>query len=54
VDGEASDISGDLIDVTGLSLRDLDAVPDSSLALALRQALSGSDAAPSAGFSSRI
>ncbi len=52
--GEASDVNGDLIDVTGLSLRDLDRIPESSLALALRQVLSSSDAGPSAGFSSRI
>jgi FXSXX-COOH protein len=54
VDGGARDFSGDLIDVTGLSLRDLDRVPESSLALALRQVLSSSDTGPSAGFSSRV
>jgi FXSXX-COOH protein len=54
VEGEATDFTGDLIDVTGLSLRDLDQVPESSLALALRHVLSSGDATPSAGFSARV
>jgi FXSXX-COOH protein len=48
-----TDFSSDLIDVTGLSLRDLDRLPESSLALALREVLTSNDAGPSAGFSSR-
>jgi FXSXX-COOH protein len=51
---EADDFSGDLIDVTGLSLRDLDRLPESSLAVALRQVLTSDGVGPSAGFSARV
>jgi FXSXX-COOH protein len=51
---EADDFSGDLIDVTGLSLRELDRLPESSLAMALRQVLTSDGAGPSAGFSARV
>jgi FXSXX-COOH protein len=51
---EADDFSGDLIDVTGLSLRELDGLPESNLALALRQVLASDGAGPSAGFSARV
>ncbi len=54
MDGTDGDFTGDLVDVTGLSLRDLDEVPETSLALALRQVLSGSAAGSPAGFSSRL
>lgn len=51
---EAEDFSSDLIDVTGLSLRDLDGLPESSLAVGLRQVLTRHDVGTSAGFSSRL
>lgn len=51
---EAEDFSSDLIDVTGLSLRDLDGLPESSLTIALREVLTRNDAGTSAGFSSRL
>jgi len=47
-------LTTDLIDVTGLSLGDLGALPDSAVALALREVLSGDAAPTSAGFSSRL
>jgi FXSXX-COOH protein len=51
---ETDDFSDDLIDVTGLSLRELDRLPESSLALALRQVLASDGTGPSAGFSARV
>lgn len=52
------DMSGDfgdtLIDVTGLTLRDLDAISETSLAEALRQVLDDEPAGPVAGFQSQI
>jgi FXSXX-COOH protein len=51
---EAEEFSSDLIDVSGLSLADLEALPDSSLAVALREVLAGDDVGTSAGFSSRL
>jgi FXSXX-COOH protein len=52
--GGPGEFSGDLIDVTGLSLRDLDGLPESSLTLALREVLTSDCAGPSAGFSASI
>ncbi|HEX4094321.1 MAG TPA: FxSxx-COOH cyclophane-containing RiPP peptide [Trebonia sp.] len=46
--------STDLIDVTGLSLEDLEALPDTSLTIALREVLTRDDTPTSAGFSSRL
>lgn len=51
---ETTGLRTGLIDVTGLSLGDLGALPDSALALALREVLSGDAAPTSAGFSSRL
>jgi FXSXX-COOH protein len=51
---ETDDFSGGLIDVTGLSLRDLDGLPESTLAVALRNVLASDGAGPSAGFSARL
>jgi FXSXX-COOH protein len=48
------DISGSLIDVTGLSLADLAALPETALTAALHEVLSTSAAVTSAGFSSRL
>jgi hypothetical protein len=52
--GGTSEFSGDLIDVTGLSLRDLDKLPQSSLILALREVLTSDCVGTSAGFSARV
>jgi FXSXX-COOH protein len=49
-----NDLEGDLLDVTDLSLRDLDAIGESRLARALRQVLDGEDITPVAGFSAQI
>jgi FXSXX-COOH protein len=46
--------STDLIDVTDLSLEDLEALPESSLAIALREVLTRDNLPTSAGFSSRL
>lgn len=51
---EAAGLTGDLLDVTELSLRDLAELGESRLADALREVLDGADIGPSAGFSSRI
>jgi FXSXX-COOH protein len=51
---ETDDFSSGLIDVTGLSLRDLERLPESSLAVALRDVLTSDGAGPSAGFSARL
>jgi FXSXX-COOH protein len=52
---DAPDGSGTaLIDVTGLTLRDLETISESSLAAALRHVLDEEQAAPVAGFQSRI
>ena len=51
---DTGDFSTDLIDVTGLSLEDLEALPESSLAIALREVLARDAAPTSAGFSSRL
>ena len=53
--GEKTDIEygGGLIDVTGLSLRDLEEIDDSSLATALRR-LDQADSSPFAGFQSAL
>ena len=51
---DTEEFRSDLIDVTGLSLDDLEAVPESSLAVALREVLAANDAGTSAGFSSRL
>jgi len=54
IQGGTGEFSGDLIDVTGLSLRDLDKLPESSLILALREVLTSDRAGTSAGFSARV
>lgn len=46
--------STDLIDVTGLTLDDLERLPESCLAIALREVLTRDDVPTSAGFSSRL
>jgi FXSXX-COOH protein len=46
------DFGAGLIDVTGLSLHDLDAISESSLADALRQVLGDDQSEPVAGFQS--
>jgi FXSXX-COOH protein len=51
---EAGDIGSYLIDLTGLSLQDLVKLPESSLALALREVLTSNGAGSSAGFSSSL
>jgi FXSXX-COOH protein len=49
------DFSGDLIDVSGMSLRDVEDLPDSSLVLALREVMTTEGAGPFvAGFSARV
>lgn len=52
--GEMTDFSGELVDVSGVSLRELDHVDPSRLAQALRQVLEEADSGPVAGFGSRI
>jgi FXSXX-COOH protein len=51
---ESGDFGEVLIDVSGLSLRDLDGISESSLAQALRHVLDDEETGPVAGFSSRI
>jgi FXSXX-COOH protein len=51
---DAEDFGSDLIDVSGLSLRDLGELSESSLGRALHELLTSNDTGPSAGFSSRI
>lgn len=51
---ETDGYTSDLIDVAGISIRDLDELPESSLALALREVLNRNDVGTSAGFSSRL
>jgi FXSXX-COOH protein len=46
--------TSDLIDVTGLSLKDLETLPESSLFVALREVLADNGTGTSAGFSSRL
>lgn len=48
------DFGNALIDVTGLSLHDLETISESSLAQALRQVLDDEQAVPVAGFQSQI
>jgi FXSXX-COOH protein len=43
-----------LIDVSGLSLRDLDGIGDSSISHALREVLADDEIGPSAGFTSSV
>ncbi|MDF5752622.1 FxSxx-COOH cyclophane-containing RiPP peptide [Spongiactinospora sp. TRM90649] len=45
---------GGLIDVTGLSLGDLEEIDGSSLATALRRVVSEADSGPVAGFQSSL
>ncbi|GAA2596288.1 hypothetical protein SMC26_00935 [Actinomadura fulvescens] len=52
--GEANSYETELIDVSGLSLRDLDSIEGSSLAKALQRLLTTDDTAPVAGFSAVI
>ena len=48
------DLGNALIDVTGLSLRHLETISESSLAQVLRQVLDDEQAVPVAGFQSQI
>jgi FXSXX-COOH protein len=51
----SEDFSGDLIDTSGLSLRDVEDLPDSSLVLALREVMTTEGVGPFvAGFSARV
>jgi hypothetical protein len=49
---DAEDFGGDLIDVSGVSLRDIEQLPDTSLARALRETKVGGDVGHYASFSS--
>jgi FXSXX-COOH protein len=51
---DTADYPTDLIDVSDLSLADLETLPDSALSAALREVLSGGATVTSAGFSSRL
>jgi FXSXX-COOH protein len=51
---DTTEFTGELIDVTGLTLRDLDQVEPSRLAQALRQVLEEEEIGPVARFGSRI
>lgn len=51
---ESSTESDCLIDVTGLSLGDLEAIDESTIAQALRRMLDDVQAEPVAGFQSKI
>ena len=51
---EVGDIKTSLIDLTGLSLRDLAKLPESALAVALRDVLTSNGTGSSAGFSSSL
>jgi hypothetical protein len=51
---ETDDFSGDLVDIAGLSLRELERLPGSTLVVALRDVLTSDGAGPSAGFSARL
>jgi FXSXX-COOH protein len=51
---KSDDFGDSLIDVSQLSLRDLDEIGESSLAHALRQVLSDEPTGPVAGFQSKI
>jgi FXSXX-COOH protein len=51
---EPSDVGDVLIDVTELSLGDLEAIDESTLAQALRHVLDEQQPAPVAGFQSQI
>jgi FXSXX-COOH protein len=51
----SEDFGGNIIDVTGLSLRDVENLPDSSLVLALREVMTTEGVGPFvAGFSARV
>ncbi|WP_326641511.1 FxSxx-COOH protein [Streptosporangium sp. NBC_01755] len=54
ITGEIDSIESVLIDVTGLSLTDLDHIDDSHLKRALRRILDNDDTGPAAGFTSSI
>jgi FXSXX-COOH protein len=51
---DTDEFTSDLIDVTGLSLKDLETLPESSLTVALREVLAANGTGTSAGFSSRL
>jgi FXSXX-COOH protein len=51
---DADDFGSDLIDVNGVSLQDLEGLPDSSLALALREVMTSGDVGPYASFSAQV
>jgi hypothetical protein len=48
------DFGGELIELSGLSLREVGDLEDSPLAMELRELLTGSDHGLTAGFQSRI
>jgi FXSXX-COOH protein len=51
----SEDFGGNLIDVTGFTLRDIEDLPDSSLVLALREVMTTEGVGPFvAGFSARV
>ncbi|MER6826318.1 FxSxx-COOH cyclophane-containing RiPP peptide [Streptosporangium sp. NPDC000563] len=54
VAGEIDYIKSNLIDVTGLSLTDLDHIDNPNLKRALRRILEDDSAGPAAGFTSSI
>ena len=51
---DAGDFSGALIDVSGISLADLNQIGESRITVALRRVLEDEDTGPVAGFTSRI
>jgi len=51
---ETVDFGQVLIDVTGMSLRDLDAISESRLAETLQRVLADDETGPVAGFTSRV
>lgn len=51
---DTEEFSSDLINVTGISLKDLEELPESSLTVALREVLADRGTGTSAGFSSRL
>jgi hypothetical protein len=51
---DADDFGGELIDVTGVSLHDVEQLPDTSLARALREVMATGDAGHYASFSAQV
>jgi hypothetical protein len=50
---DAKDFGGDLIDVSGVSLQDIEQLPDTSLKRALRETMVGEDVGHYASFSAQ-